>query len=97
MIKLVYPFIFQTFSLTSEVFIYIHETLDQKIRLHSYSTLSKQPFATNFCTLMLSVAKIQIILKVYLLNFSVIFIHYSYLNINILESEKQMIYNLGNS
>ena len=41
---------------------------------------------------MLSVAKIQIILKVCLLNFSVIFIHYSYLNINILASENQMIH-----
>ena len=54
-------YLFQTFSLTSEVFINIHEALDQKIRLHSYETLSKQPFATSFFTLMLSVAKIQII------------------------------------
>ena len=62
---------FQFCSLTYEVFINIHETLDQKIRLYSYGTLPKQPFATNFYTLILSVLKLQIILKVYLFNFSV--------------------------
>ena len=57
---------FSNFFSYFEVFITIEEKSDQKFRLHSYGTLSKQPFITNFCTHMLSVANIQIILKVYL-------------------------------
>ena len=66
------PLQFSNFFSYFEVYINIHDKLDQKIRLHSYGTLSRQSFITNFCTLMLSVAKIQIILKVYLFLFNIL-------------------------
>ena len=94
-IWLVYPFIFKR-SLTSKVFINIHETSDQKIRLHSYSTAVKETICYQF-------------LHSYAISsedtnhfegvpFSYVFCDFYqifYLNIDILESEKQMIHIYG--